>query len=147
MAIYFYGRAEPYYEFSNFAPFGLEMDGAWWRTVEHYFQAQKFEDAEYREKIRRSNRARDAKMLGSSRSVELRSDWDAVKDGVMYDAVSKKFATHGELRDLLLSTGDEVIVENAPSDYYWGCGQDGTGRNMLGKILMRVRDEMAQTAG
>jgi hypothetical protein len=40
---------------------------------------------------------------------------------------------------VLLGTGDEELVENAPGDYYWGCGADGSGRNMLGRILMEVR--------
>jgi ribA/ribD-fused uncharacterized protein len=40
----------------------------------------------------------------------------------------------------LLSTGNQLIVENSPVDYYWGCGADGSGKNMLGKILMEVRE-------
>ena len=46
---------------------------------------------------------------------------------------------HADIRTLLLDTGDEVIVENAPRDYYWGCGADGSGKNRLGEILMEVR--------
>jgi ribA/ribD-fused uncharacterized protein len=60
----------------------------------------------------------------------------------MYQAVLKKFQTHRQLHDLLLGTGDEELIENAPSDYYWGCGKDGTGQNKLGHILMRVRAEL-----
>ncbi len=60
----------------------------------------------------------------------------------MFDAVLKKFETHDEIRDLLLSTGDENIIENAPGDYYWGCGKDGTGKNKLGLILMEVRERL-----
>lgn len=54
----------------------------------------------------------------------------------------KKFQTHPELRELLLATGDEELVENAPGDYYWGCGKDGSGQNKLGYTLMRVRAEL-----
>lgn len=42
----------------------------------------------------------------------------------------------------LLGTGDKEIVENAPFDYYWGCGKSGTGQNQLGKTLMQVRDQL-----
>ncbi len=52
--IYFFTKNDPFYEFSNFAPFGVEEDGLYWPTVEHYFQAQKFTDPAYREKIRRA---------------------------------------------------------------------------------------------
>ncbi|WP_245921361.1 NADAR family protein [Bowmanella denitrificans] len=60
----------------------------------------------------------------------------------MYEAVLKKFQTHPKLAELLKSTGAQDIVENAPGDYYWGCGQDGTGKNKLGRILARVRDDI-----
>ncbi|MEM9973595.1 MAG: NADAR family protein [Pseudomonadota bacterium] len=142
MTIYFYGQTDAYSEFSNFAPFGIEMDGVWWPTVEHYFQAQKFEDAAYREKIRRADRPKEAKALGLTRKLPIRSDWEAVKVEVMQAAVRQQFATHPALRALLLNTGAEEIVENAPHDYFWGGGQDGTGRNTLGKILMEVRDSL-----
>ena len=57
----------------------------------------------------------------------------------MRKAVLKKFQTHPKLRELLISTGREDIVENAPGDFYWGCGVDGSGKNMLGKVLQEVR--------
>ncbi|NES05091.1 MAG: NADAR family protein [Okeania sp. SIO2F4] len=40
------------------------------------------------------------------------------------------------------STDNELIIENSPSDYYWGCGKDGTGKNKLGLILMAVRQTL-----
>jgi predicted NAD-dependent protein-ADP-ribosyltransferase YbiA (DUF1768 family) len=33
-------------------------------------------------------------------------------------------------------------VENAPGDYYWGIGKNGTGLNKLGKILVSVREQL-----
>ena len=142
MTIYFYAQTDEYSEFSNFAPFGVEMDDEWWRTVEHYFQAQKFLNPEYQSRIRKSSKPKDASAMGRTRDVPLRPDWETVKDQIMYDAVKKKFETHPEIRRLLLATGDQDIVENAPMDPYWGCGSDGTGLNKLGKILMRVREEL-----
>ena len=58
---------------------------------------------------------------------------------VMRQALLCKFETHADIRVILLATGDEEIIENAPHDYYWGCGTDGSGRNMLGHLLMQVR--------
>ncbi len=142
MTIWFYAQTDPYAEFSNFAPFGVEVEGLWWRSVEHAFQAAKFTDAAHRDRIRRASKPKAAKALGMSRDVAIRPDWDAVKDGVMHDLVRRKFATHPAPRTLLLSTGDERIVENAPMDAYWGCGPDGQGLNRLGEILMQVRSEL-----
>ena len=101
--VYFYAQTDTYSEFSNFAPYGIAMDDVWWRTVEHYFQAQKFHDAAYRERIRLSNKPKDAKALGMTRAIPLRPDWEEVKDGIMLEAVTVKFETHAELAELLLS--------------------------------------------
>jgi ribA/ribD-fused uncharacterized protein len=143
MTIYFYSsREEPYGCFSNFSSHGVALDGAWWPTVEHYFQAQKFAGTPHVERIRRAETPKRAAELGRSRAVPLRADWEQVKDEVMLRAVRRKFETHAALRALLLATGNEEIVENAPSDYYWGGGADGSGLNRLGQVLMRVRAEM-----
>lgn len=145
MTIYFYSHTEsPYGAFSNFSRYGVELDGAWWPTTEHYFQAQKFVGAPYAEKIRQAHNPKQAADMGRSRAVPLRPDWEEVKDAIMLKAVQKKFETHAELRALLLATGEEEIVEAAPGDYYWGSGADGSGKNMLGITLMQVRSLLRQ---
>lgn len=80
--------------------------------------------------------------IGRDRKRPLRRDWESVKDDIMRRAVLAKFEAHADIRQILLDTGDEPIIENAPSDYYWGCGADGTGKNRLGEILMDVRDTL-----
>lgn len=60
----------------------------------------------------------------------------------MYDACLAKFSQHADLKQLLLDTGEAVIIEHTKNDNYWGDGGDGTGRNQLGKTLMRVRDTL-----
>ncbi len=140
MAIYFYTINEKYGCFSNFSPHGFELDGVYWPTSEHYFQAQKFAGTPHAEQIRLVKKPKDAATMGRDRSRPLRPDWEQVKDEVMKKAVLRKFETHTDIREILLSTGDELIVENSPIDYYWGCGADGSGKNMLGQILMEVRE-------
>jgi len=82
----------------------------------------------------------EAKRLG--RRVRLRSDWEQVKYDVMLDVVRAKFNQHPDLAQKLLATGDEELVEgNDWGDTYWGVC-NGRGKNMLGKILMRVRAEL-----
>ncbi len=142
MAIYFYSTKDEYGAFSNFSRHPFEANGLLWPTSEHYFQAHKFEDKEYQEKIRTTPSAMIAARLGRSRKVPIRKDWEEVKDEVMFRAVLAKFQSHADLKELLLSTGEEEIIEKTTKDYYWGCGTEGTGKNMLGKILMRVRDEL-----
>lgn len=142
MPIFFYTATGAYGCFSNFSRHGIHCDGQWWPTVEHYFQAQKFLDPAHRKRIAAARGPKEAKALGWDKRIPLRPDWEKIKDDVMLQAVRQKFATHDEPRAILLATGDDELIENAPSDYYWGCGVDGTGRNRLGQILMQVRDEI-----
>jgi ribA/ribD-fused uncharacterized protein len=140
MAIYFYStREEPYGCFSNFSAHGFELDGYYWPTSEHYFQAQKFAGTAHMGEVRRARSPGRAAAIGRERARPLRPDWEAVKDDVMRRAVLRKFETHAAIRAVLLSTGDEELIEQTSDDYYWGCGAAGTGRNMLGQILMEVR--------
>ncbi len=143
MPIYFYReRDNPYGCFSNFSPHGFELDGQFWPTSEHYFQAQKFAETPHVETVRLASKPMDAANLGRDRSLPLRPDWDAVKDDAMRRAVRAKFDAHADIRAVLLGTGEEYLIENALSDYYWGCGADRTGKNMLGRILMETRDAL-----
>jgi N-glycosidase YbiA len=138
-AIMFYTANEPYGCFSNFSHHGFELDDLWWPTSEHYFQAQKFVGTTHAELVRLAPSPKAAARMGRDRSRPLRADWEQVKDDVMRRAVLRKFERHAALRAVLLGTGDEEIVENSPIDPYWGCGADGLGLNMLGKILMETR--------
>jgi len=142
MTIYFYSTREEYGAFSNFSAHGFELDGKYWKTSEHYFQAMKFEGTAYADKVREARSPKQAAELGRRRDFPLRKDWEKVKDDVMRQAVLKKFQTHDDIRELLLSTGDEELVEKTTGDYYWGCGTDGTGKNMLGKILVEIRTQL-----
>ncbi len=141
-AIHFYRVSDPYGYFSNFSPHPIQLDGRLWPTSEHYFQAQKFRDEDLQEQIRQTASPTIAARLGRDRSKPLRRDWEAVKDGVMRRAVRAKFTQHDSLRRKLLATGDATLVEHTERDAYWGDGGDGSGKNMLGRILMDVREEL-----
>jgi N-glycosidase YbiA len=146
MTIYFYvEREKPYGCFSNFSPHGFLLDELYWSTSEHYFQAQKFVGTPYLEKVQQTQTPKAAATLGRDRTLPLRADWEQVKDDVMREAVLQKFKTHADIREILLSTGDEVLIENSPIDYYWGCGKDGSGKNKLGQILMEVRSLLQES--
>ena len=138
-AIFFYTPDGPFGDFSNFAKFGVALDGVWWPTAEHYFQAQKFGDPAYQEKIRRASTPKQAADLGRTRALALRPDWDVARVDVMRRVVTAKFETHEALRVLLLSTGDRPLVESAPGDNFWGAGPDGRGENRFGRLLEELR--------
>lgn len=140
--IYFYSKTMPFWGLSNFSPLEIEVEGEFWPTAEHFFQAQKFNDREVRERIRRAPTPKEARALGQSRSFAIRSDWDTVREDVMLKALRLKFLVP-KARDMLFSTGTRTLIESSHFDYFWACGQDGTGQNRLGQLLMLVCKELA----
>jgi len=141
-AIKFYRARDIYGCFSNFFRRSIELDGKTWPSSEHYYQAQKFAGTDHEEFIRYAARPGAAASMGRDPSRPLRPDWEAAKDDVMRKVVLAKFEQHDDLRAILLGTGDAEIVEHTKRDAYWGDAGDGTGKNMLGKILMGVREEL-----
>jgi ribA/ribD-fused uncharacterized protein len=123
------------------------MGGKQWPTSEHYFQAQKFEDVEHQEAIRKTKSPMIAARMGRDRKKQLRQDWESVKVGIMREVVRAKFEQHDDIRQVLLSTGDATLVEHTENDSYWGDGGDGSGKNMLGQILMEIREELRRRCG
>lgn len=138
----FYRVQEEHGHFSNFASYPIFLDGRFWPTTEHYFQASKFEETAAREEICNVESPMKAASLGRKRKHKIRSDWNEIRDQVMRRAVEAKFRQHLDLTRALLETGDELIVEHTSNDAYWADGGDGTGQNKLGLVLMEVRDQL-----
>ena len=141
--INFYGRKMPCFEFSNFYRAQIYVDGRMWKTSEHYYQAMKFDGhPEHVKDVHNARIPADAAKIGRDKKRPLREDWEEVKDDVMYRALKAKYTQHPKLRKLLVDTGNAILVEHTVNDRYWGDGGDGSGKNMLGKLLMKLRDEL-----
>lgn len=127
------------YDFlSNFYEHPVHLDGIRYRTVEHAYQAAKTLDKSERELIRWAETPRKAKRLG--RTTTLRKGWDNIKVGVMYELVKEKFSDP-TLRRKLKAINRPIFEGNWWNDKFWGiCLKTGKGKNMLGRILMKVRD-------
>ena len=129
---------------SSYARLGFDLDGQFWPSVEHYFQAMKFEDPAEQEKVRLAKHPEKARRLGRSRFRKLRKNWSKLRRVVMTRAVYTKCRTHPEVAERLLSTGDAKLVENSQYDYFWGCGRDRRGHNTYGLVLMDVRNRLRE---
>ena len=140
--IYFYTPEDAFGFMSNFAAYPIFLDGERWLTSEHYYQAQKFLDPDLKKVIRQASTPKQAFWLGRSKPV--RSDWESIKITVMYNALLAKFTQHSILTEKLRQTGKKILVEKSTGDYYWGCGTTGNGKNMLGILLMQIRDQILQ---
>lgn len=140
--IKFYKMSEPYGYFSNFAPYPIFLDGEIWNTVEHYFQCNKFEDDILKAKIKKIESPMKVALEGRDTKYHIRSDWDSVKEMFMFNALRAKFFQHPELRIKLIETGDSKLIEHTSNDSYWGDGGDGNGKNRLGELLMKLRNDI-----
>lgn len=124
---------------SNFFIVDVRLDGKLYPSVEHAYQAAKTIDPEERRGIRESNLPSRAKSLG--KKVTLRNDWEGVKLQVMEDLLRQKFRDPW-LRTRLLETGEAELIEgNDWGDTYWGVCK-GQGKNHLGRLLMKIREEL-----
>ena len=139
----FYYEYEPNGYLSNFYISPIRLDGKDWPTVEHFYQAAKTLDPAYSERVRLASTADEAKRLGNDPACLLRADWSGYKVEVMRRALAAKFGQHPDLGRLLVATGDAILIENSKKDYFWGAGADGTGRSMLGALLMELRASLA----
>lgn len=135
---------------SNFYESEIEFEGIVYPTNEHFFQAMKTLNIDERRAIANALTPGKAKRMG--RRVTLRSDWEEVKEEVMFLGLCLKFADD-QLADWLLETGDEELVEGTTwHDNEWGnctCEKckNIPGKNRLGKLLMRVRDMIKEERG
>ena len=128
---------DKYFFLSNFYEVPVIFDGIKYQNNEAAFQAQKCIDPKERSKFSELNPS-EAKKLG--RKIELRSDWEDVKVDLMKKIVFAKFTQNPDLTLELLNTKDEELVEgNNWNDKIWG-KVNGEGQNLLGKILMEVRE-------
>lgn len=142
MTIKFYKTNEEFGFLNNFTISSMYIYNRWWNTVEAAYQSKKTLILSEQESIWLAKTPREARNLGQK--VHLRSDWDNIKDNVMYECVLAKFLQNYDLKSKLVATSDHELIEDSPVDFYWGIGHDGTGHNMLGKTLMKVRSIMRE---
>ena len=135
---------------SNFYWNDIEFEGIVYPTNEHFFQAMKTLNVEERRVIANCRTPGQAKRMG--RKVTLRPDWEDVKVAIMKEGLYRKFSDE-QLADWLLETGNHELVEgNDWCDQTWGsCNclkhKNVPGKNLLGKLLMEVREEIKKERG
>jgi ribA/ribD-fused uncharacterized protein len=148
--ISFTKKNEKYACFSNFYKCKVIFDGLVFSSSEAAWQSQKTSHKIIR-KIFQNKEPAEAKKLG--RQVPLRSNWEDIKYQLMVDVCYAKFSQNNDLKQILLSTNQEELVENTTGwhDNIWGnCDcprcQSIKGQNLLGKALMEVREKLRSEA-
>jgi hypothetical protein len=131
---------DEYVFLSNFYPCWVEYEGMLYKSVEHAYQAAKSLSIEDRKKVQETEYAGEAKKLG--RKLKNRNDWEMVKVGIMEQCLLQKF-NDPMLRERLLKLKDYEIVEgNNWGDTFWGIDDKKGGKNILGRLIMKIRDKL-----
>jgi ribA/ribD-fused uncharacterized protein len=142
--------------FSQWAMRDMVIDGVEYNCCEQYMMSEKarlFKDEYALKEILKSDDPKEQKAWGRQVKGFVKDEWEAIARDVVYKANYAKFTQHPNLKDILMATGDKVIVEASPEDCIWGIGlrasdsraQDPKkwrGTNWLGEALMQVREQL-----
>jgi len=130
---------------NHWSPHAVEIWGRVFPTVEHAYHYRKFSETapDLADQIAAAKSPSIAMRLAAKFKTSRRHDWDTVKVDIMTELDRAKAEQHQDFRDVLFATGDRELIESSPWDSFWGCGADGKGQNIAGKILMKIRDELS----
>lgn len=147
MPVIFHSKSPDYAWLTNFSEDAFTLIGVRWASVEHYYQAQKYAGTGTARRIREAESPLKARKAGQDRSPYPRSDWETVKKEVTRKAAGAKFRQNPMLRDQLLATGDEELIDESRRDLFRGRNADGDGENGMGEILMEIRQQLRDETG
>lgn len=169
-AVIFSSIRDEYGFLSTSYPAPFELEQARWRTVEHYYQGMRTSDEQRRIQIRQAISASEAIKLANDASTPIRLDFDTIlstqeatkvaslinvpnvtmKDMIMLQGIIAKFKANPELISKIQATAPSPIIYKS-NDTYWGSGtipignMQFNGKNMLGRLLQYVRDNVIVT--
>lgn len=137
----FYSPLMPTAWLGNYSKHPIKIAGTFWPTVEHFFQSEKFADSYYKDAILKCRTAADAKSFAWQNSSAVKDSWNDVRTDVMICGLKAKFSQHILLKKALQQTGTRELIEISSHDDFWGRSIKGSGQNMMGKLLMELRDK------
>lgn len=127
---------------ANYSNHGFTKNGIFYKTVEHYYQSEKFDDPEIKKRIVNAPTPKDASNIGRDRSNIRKENFKEIKNQVMFDGILEKFRQNRDIAYKLIETRNKKIAEATIDEYYWGIGKDKSGKNVIGDILVKVRERI-----
>ncbi len=137
-------HVDPNQALSSCSPHPIELDGAEWPSVEHYVIAMRFEDPQWREKIRQASHPRLVRKMAKTLFKRKKPNWKTERQVYMTRGMYIKCKTWPLVAKELLETADRQIVDTTEYDYFWGIGRDTRGENRFGKVLEDVRRKLKE---
>lgn len=130
---------------SPFSAHEVEVDGVVYKTLEHAYHALRIKPGPEHDAIVKQSCPRNAWREGQ----KYKHNPDLLVEGydkyqIMESLCRAKLAQHTDIREVLLATGDRELLKVYDTDYWWGTGADGSGENNMGKLWMKLRDELKQ---
>ena len=140
----FYPRE--FFCFDNFSSFGLTYNDKYYQTVEHAYQSLKFKDTapEIEKQIIECFSAHEAQKIAYANKDKQAKNWDKIKVNLMEKLLRAKLDQNPYVKQKLLQTQNYTICEDSPKDSFWGIGPNRDGRNELGKLWMKLRNELKE---
>jgi ribA/ribD-fused uncharacterized protein len=131
----------PFGIFSILSPHPITVRHVSYPSAHHFFLCERFKGTGVEVEIRNATSLWevDRQVRRGEAAGLQREDWDRIKADVMLLAIYYKFRQNSDALAVLLQTGTKTLVDHSPTDNYWGDGGDGTGKNLLGVVLMSVR--------
>lgn len=140
--IKFYRADRPYGFLSNLYKKPIIFEDREFPSPEYAYQFGKLKDKEVRDWAMKAPKPHLLSILAHGLfSWDIVKNWSKIKIDRMYNVLKAKFSDI-ELRQKLLDTGNSILIEDSKTDPFWGIGKTGKGKNMLGKLLMKVREEI-----
>jgi ribA/ribD-fused uncharacterized protein len=141
-AVYWF--VTPYQSLDNWSAHAVNIWGKIFPSSEHAYHYRKHSETapSIALKILAAPSPWAAMKIDRQHASKRRKDWDNVKVDIMTEIVIAKVTQNEDVRIRLLKTGEKQIFENSPWDRFWGRGEDGTGQNNMGKILMNIREKL-----
>lgn len=131
--------------FSNFSEHRVKYKGVIYPSAEHAFQTAKMVRQEDKDLVFNAPTPMQAATIARDRSRPIQENWDELSPKVMKEILMCKFTQNKECNEALMKTGDAYLEERTKNDARWGSGSDspnGPGKNLLGKLLVEVREEI-----
>lgn len=143
----FYNRE--FFCLDNFSSFAVVYKGIKYPTVEHAYQSLKFANTapKIANEIANSFSAYEAQKIAHANIEKQNPYWDDIKVGIMEDLLRLKLDQNAYVKTKLLQTKDYLICEDSPKDDFWGIGPNRDGQNQLGKLWMKLREEVMNKNG
>lgn len=126
---------------SPFSAHEIEVDGVVYKTVEHAYQALRMVPA-VRVRVMQTASPLEAWRVAQQLKTEGKLDPAHDKDELMERIFRAKLDQHPDIRDMLKESGDRELLKVYDTDYYWGTGADLSGENQMGKLWMKLRQEL-----